>query len=470
VSEVLVIGSGAGGALTAATLAEAGMDVTMIEEGPWLEPGGTEPFSTDEMATKYRDRGLNVSLGRPPVAYVEGQCVGGSTEINSGLYHRTPSDLIREWRAQYDIADFDVDDLAPHYDAVEKALTVSTLPGPAPEHSAILERGGGRLGWDVVQVPRWVAYPEGGASFRTGVKQTMTRTYIPRATAAGVRVVPNCRVTKLATNGTRVTGAVGQGGDGNPMTFTADHVFVCAGAIHTPALLLRSGVKRVGRGLKMHVTIKLAARFPDTVADADAVPVHQVKEFAPDLTLGTSISLPGYIALTLADGWATNAADLDEWRRMAVYYAAIRTRGSGRVLPVPGLRAPLVSYKLTEGDLSQLARGAIALGELLFAAGADRLYPSINGAPPIDRPEDLRTLWDATTRGRASLMTIHLFSSVRLGERRDATGTDSFGRVWGYDNLHVNDASLIPDAPGVNPQGTVMAIAARNCQKFLADR
>ena len=75
--------------------------------------------------------------------------------------------------------------------------------------------------------------------------------------------------------------------------------------------------------------------------------------------------------------------------------------------------------------------------------------------------------WDQVTRARANLMTVHLTSSVRMGENRARTGADSFGRVWGYTNLRVNDGSLIPDAPGVNPQAAIMAIATRNCDHFL---
>ena len=102
------------------------------------------------------------------------------------------------------------------------------------------------------------------------------------------------------------------------------------------------------------------------------------------------------------------------------------------------------------------------------SSGADVLFPSIEGAPPIRGRDDLAQVWPLVQRGRVSLMTIHLFSTVGMGERRDRTGADSFGRIWGVQNLRVNDASLLPDAPGVNPQGTIMAIAARNCDHFLA--
>lgn len=474
-TDVLVVGSGAGGALTAATLAEAGLQVVVAEEGPAIAPGSLRPFSREEMVRAYRDRGVNATVGAPPIVYTEGRCLGGGTEVNSGLYHRPPPELVERWIDEYAIADLDPDELTGHAEAIEQALGVSPLPGPAPRSSQVIQRGATRLGWDVGEVPRVYRYPDGDPCWRAGVKQTMSRTFLPRAVAAGARALSDCRIARLHRQGSRVVAATGTwaaepGRPATPIRIEAAHVFVCAGAVQTPALLQRSGLWRsIGGGLKLHPTIKLAARFAEPFDDRE-VPVHQVKELAPDITLGGSASRHGHVALALADNWGANAADMAAADHIAVYYAAIRSEGSGRVLAVPGLRAPVVRYGLTEGDLSRLARGAVALGRLLFEAGAERLYPTVSGAPPIDSPRQLGGLWDAVDRRRASLMTIHLFSSIRMGERRARTGADSFGRVWGVDNLRVNDASLIPDAPGVNPQGTIMAIAARNCARFLAER
>src|SRR5260370_40220437 len=104
-TDVLVIGRGAGGAAPAATLAAAGRDVTVVEEGPWIDPDALQPFSLEEMAAKYRHRGLAAALGNPAIAFAEGRCVGGSTEINSGLYHRLPAALAEAWRHEYGIAE-----------------------------------------------------------------------------------------------------------------------------------------------------------------------------------------------------------------------------------------------------------------------------------------------------------------------------------------------------------------------------
>lgn len=469
-TEVLVVGSGAGGALTAARLAESGLDVTLVEEGSDHSTRTVEPFSQAEMVAKYRHGGINTTLGMPPITYVEARCVGGGPEINSGLYHRIPVDLAGHWARRWDIAEMGPELLERHAKEVETALSISPLPGPAPDASALIATGAGRLGWNVVEVPRVYRYDNEGRA----EKQTMTRTFIPRALDAGARLVADWRAERLVRRGSRVLGVRGRPHGDRRMpvqTIEADHVFVCAGAVGTPSFLQHSGILRnIGSGFKLHPTIKLAARFPEPMQDHSYVPMHQVKQFAPDITLGGSVFRPGYVALALGDAWDRNRDDAEDWRRIAVYYASIRSDGGGRVITVPGFRAPVVVYRLTPSDLSRLALGAVELGELLFAAGATRLYPSVEGMAPIDRREDLVRLWDEVTASRTQLMTIHLFSSVGMGERRDLTGADSFGRVWGFDNLRVNDASLLPDAPGVNPQGSVMAIASRNCDEFLAAR
>jgi choline dehydrogenase-like flavoprotein len=466
-ADVLVIGSGAGGAATAATLAAAGRDVIVVEEGPWIDPDALEPFSLEEMAAKYRHRGLAAALGNPAIAFAEGRCVGGSTEINSGLYHRLPETLAESWRHEYDIDEFDAGALHAYAQRIENELAVSRLPGAPPPSSALLERGATKLGWQAVEYERVFRYDTAGR----GVKQTMTRTLLPRAIDAGATVIPNCHVRRLTRRDGRVTGARcrrTENGGAEDLTIRAGHVFVCAGAIQTPALLQRSGIRAgIGSGLKVHPMIKIAARFPHPV-DHGGVPMQVITEFGPNLSIGGSASRRGQVAMALADSTADYRDALDDWEHVSVYYAAIRSEGRGRVVTVPGLRAPIVTYRLTEGDMSRLARGLVHLGEVLLASGATELYPSVADGPVVRSHDGLAAWWDAVTRNRTNLMTVHLTSSVRMGEERSRTGADSFGRVWGVENLRVSDASLVPDAPGVNPQGTIMAIAARNSDHFLA--
>lgn len=464
--DVLVIGSGAGGAPTAALLAEAGYDVVIAEEGPFVEQGSIVPFSLEQMNRQYRGGGVTVALGRPSIAYTEGRCAGGGTEVNSGLYRRPPGEVVERWRDRWRVDDLDPDEVDLLAREVEDALQVQPLPGPASAPSLALQRGAERLGWTSDESPRWMTYPDGDP--RRGQRQSMTRTFLPRAERAGARLVHDCRIDRLVFSGDRATSATATFADGRRTTIRFRDVFVCAGAIHTPALLQRSGLRRnIGRTLAVHPTVKLAARFPDVVNVPDDVPVHQVKEFAPDLSFGGSASHPGLVALALLDNWRDFQSAVVDWPRIAVYYAAITSEGRGRVVSIPGTTDPLVTYRLTPRDRSLLAQGLERLSLLLLEAGASDVFPSYRNAPRVHDRASVARISSTFAASKASVMTVHLCSTVPMGEDRERCGADSHGRVHETANVVVNDASLLPDAPGVNPQGSVMSIALRNVRHFL---
>jgi choline dehydrogenase-like flavoprotein len=470
VTDVLVIGSGAGGATTAASLAEAGIDVLVVEEGPWVDQGQVRPFSLEQMDRQYRSGGVTVALGLPSIAYTEGRCAGGGTEVNSGLYFRPPAHVVEQWRTEYRIDDLDPDEIDHIAGEIETALSVSLVPGRTTPASERLRDGAAALGWRQSEIPRWMTYPPGGDAV-TGTRQSMTRTYLPQAFAAGARMVVDCRVDRLVSLGSRALAAEVTHADGTIGSIRCRHVFVCGGAIQTPAILQRSGIRGlVGKSLAVHPTVKLAARFPDKVNVPDDVPVHQVKEFAPDLSFGGSASQPGLVALALSDQWSTFAPAVTDWERISVYYAAITSQGRGVVRALPGLRDPLVTYRLTHRDRELLRSGLSRLALLMLEAGADTVYPSFRGAPAVADRAGLSTMNQRFAVSRAGVMTVHLCSTVPLGEDRSRCAADSFGRVHGTSNVFVNDASLLPTAPGVNPQATVMAFAIRNVRRFIEHR
>ena len=219
----------------------------------------------------------------------------------------------------------------------------------------------------------------------------------------------------------------------------------------------------------MHPTVKLAARFPEALNVPDDVPVHQVKEFAPHLSFGGSASNPGLVALSLLDQWATFQQAVTQWQHISVYYAAITSEGLGRVRSFPRMKDPVVTYGLTLRDRALLRSGLARLALLMLEAGALEVYPSFKGAPSVRNRRDLATMQQAFSATRASVMTVHLCSTVPMGELEGRTGADSFGLVHGCSNIYVNDASLLPTAPGVNPQASVMAFAIRNARHFVAD-
>jgi choline dehydrogenase-like flavoprotein len=470
-TEVLVIGAGPGGATTAAHLAEAGRQVLILEEGP-EDPEYCPPFSRDEMERRYRNGGITVAMGATNVNYVEARCIGGGSEINSGLYHRTPAPVLERWADLYGVRELSEDDLMPHFEACEKDVSVSYLPGDAPLASLKLAEGAKALGWSAREIPRWHKFDPAAGSTDPGVRQTMSRTYLPRALDAGAQLVPGIRVAKLQREGAwwRASGtrtfADGSRGD---VVVRCETLFVSAGAIQTPALLLANGIggPSTGKTLHMHPTAKFTAQFGDVINSLDmGVPVHQVKEFSPRFSFGCSISSPPHLALSIVDRPDALRELHETWPHMGVYYSMIGG-GVGRVTPLPRFADPLVRYSLGDDDLALLGESMQRLGELLFAAGATVLYPSVAGSAPIRSVDELRNLPQTLPAGRTNLMTIHLFSSCRMGEDPQTSVTDSYGKVRDTEGLYIADASLLGDAPGVNPQGSVMAITRRNALRFL---
>ena len=462
--EFVVVGSGPGGALTATLLAEAGHEVVIVEEGQrWPEQGIAE-FSFEEMRFKYRNAGLTPTFGATKIAYVEGHCVGGGSEVNSGLYHRTPPEILQRWAKEFGLKEADPETLAPHFEFCEETLHVSHHPGDLPKASLKLEEGARVLGWDVQEVPRWFKYRTSGKG--SGVKQTMSRTLLQRFEKAGGKILDDTRVESLERQqgGWRLRLQTMSGAS----TLHASGTILSAGAVGSPALLLRSGLsEQAGRNLRMHPTVKVVALFDEVVNHATmGVPVHQVKQFAPDYSFGCSISSSPHLHLAMLDHPKQEKLVNQHWRKMAIYYAMIVPEGRGRVRPLPKMRDPFVTYSLSRKDMEVLARALRDLCRLLLRAGAAKLFPSIRGVGPIHTENELSLLPNSLPK-HSSLMSVHLFSTCPMGELRDKVVTNSYGRVHGQERLWVADASLLPTAPGVNPQGSVMAFARRNALRLL---
>lgn len=471
--DVLIVGSGAGGATTAAVLAEAGHDVLIVEEGPWIEQGSLSPFSLDQMDKQYRSGGVTVALGVPSIAYTEGRCAGGGTEVNSGLYWRPPEHTLDRWRDRYSIRDFATEDLLSICEEVETALSVQTVPGEHTEASRILQRGADRLGWQNGEIPRWMTYPE-GAGATEGKRQSMTRTYLPRAFEAGARILCDHRLDKIVRKGRRAVSAR-LTHDDQPVTIAFRDVIVCGGAIQTPAILQRAGLRhRIGRTLAVHPTVKLSAKFDAAAHGAvntpEDVSVYQVKQFAPNMSFGGSASHPGLVALALSDNWREFGKAVTSWPELAIYYAAITSEGRGMVQAVPGMRDPIVTYHLTRRDRDLLGQGLARLAMVMLEADAEEVYPAFKGAPIVRNRADIGVMTSMFAAAKASVMTVHLCSTAPMGDDEKRCATDSHGLVHGTDNVFVNDAALLPEAPGVNPQASVMAVAIRNARRYVDQR
>lgn len=479
--DVLVVGSGAGGSCVAWTLCQQGLDVLMLEEGPFV-PKEEHPANLAEaFGRNWRAGGLTVGLGRTPVAYAEGRCVGGGTEINSAIYQQIPEELLDAWATDYQIQDFGKQALKPYYEKVTNELKVSRSKGPLGPPSDLMKQGSKALGWETSHLLRaqdgCTGSNQCASGCPTGAKQSMTVSLLPQALASGMRLIAECKVTRLRTKKERVTLVKAIATDHenrrHALTIKPKTIFLCAGAIHTPTLLRRSGICRnIGDTLRLHPMVKVAALFDGPVnAHSNRLPLHAVTEFMPERRLGGSLFSPGLLSSVLAESWQTNHHRMQQWDHMGLYYAQSRGLACGKIRPLPLLphEEPLVSYTPTPMEWQQLSFGIVELAELLFAAKARTVYPGIAGHTGWRSMDEVRMIRRTGLPLKSTTVsTIHLMGSCPLGESETTTATDSYGRVRGFDNLIVADASQIPEAPNVNPQATAMALALRNAEHFLS--
>ncbi len=470
--EVLVIGSGPGGASTAAMLSEAGKDVLIVEEGRKLHVDSSPDHSLQQMEEKWRSGGLTAALGNPKVTYIEGRCVGGASESNAGLYHPPIADVVQGWADQYQIKDFGPEQLAPHLEAVVDSIGVSKRPNGYSPASDRLAEGADALGWRWTEIERFWRYTLNEDGTTTGQRRSMSETMIPRALAAGARLMSQVRVRRLARKGRRAIFALAdcsEESESRTLRINFERVVVCAGAVQTPLILRNSGWSGpIGNELTLNPMVRIVARFPDVVnRPSFGVPVVQIEEFKPAMTLGCSYSAPPHLAMWLEGAPADVRKSLEDWERQAVFYVKVCGVGRGSVRQMPILGDALVRYRTHKDDFAAMSEGLYRLASALFAAGAEEVHSPLPGVPSLRSASECASLRGILNPRNSSLSAIHLHSTVRMGENMARCGADSHGRLHAADNVWINDSSLLPTSPGVNPQGTILAIARRNVLRWL---
>ena len=482
---VVVVGSGAGGATMAAELADAGVDVVVIEEGGYHP---TESFTAETgraLRNLYRDAGAGVALGRPPVVFAEGRCVGGSTVVNGGMSWRTPARVLQRWTDE-GVAAVGEGEMEPYFAKVESRISVALQdPETIGNDMRLLKAGADAKGWKIIPNLRNQLHCAGSNNCTngcpTGAKRSMLVTSIPRALRRGARLFADCRVERVTRSGNTVTGIEGRflrpGGHRGPrLTVRAPVVVASGGAVQTPALLARSGFRsssgQLGRNLSLHPNAKVIALFDEDVTGWKGVhQAYQVREFDADGILLTAVNLPpSLIAMTLPSHGPELGELMADYNRMITAGCLVEDTCTGRVRNLPGF-GPQVTYQLSDFDAERVVRGVAYSAELMFAAGARRVLLPFDGAPEVRDPAALTDLISRPVAKRSmELFTVHLMGTARMSEDLRRGVTDSFGAFHGVTGLYVCDASLFPTPIGVNPMETILALAARNAQRLIEQR
>lgn len=470
-ADVVIVGSGAGGATMAAELAEAGFDVIVLEEGSYYQ---TRDFTADSSAMArqlYRDGGATMALGKPPILYQEGRAVGGSTVINGGMSWRTPDKILARWDREIGLAGI-ARDLEPYFERVERRIHVGKMdPEVIGKDNLLLKKGADAMGWRTIDNLRNQAHCAGSnrCAFGcpTGAKQSALVSYVPRALHYGARVYADVRVDHVTRHGKRATGVVGTvAGSGHRITVHARLVVAACGAIHTPALLARSGFRspsgQLGKNLSMHPNVKVVAIFDEDVTGWKGThQAFQVREFQDEGLLFAAVNLPpSVLAMSFPQRGAALGQLMQHYDRMVLAGMLCEDTATGHVRTIDG--RPQAFYQLAEADAANLKRGVVLLSELLFAAGARRIFMPFHHAAELHGPDEARRLLDRDIPAAGwEVVTVHMMGTARMGNDRSAAVTSAFGMVHDADRLMVADASLFPTPIGVNPMETIMALSTR---------
>ena len=479
--DVVVVGSGAGGAVVAAELAATGKDVVVLEKGGYRNEADFTHQEGEALQTMYDAGGLLATrdLG---LVVLQGSTLGGGTVINYTTSFPTPDAVREEWAREHGLPHFTGAEFTRSLDAVAERLGVNTAHANPSGRDRVLIRGLERLRWHHGLLPRDVrgctqddACGYCGFGCRRGAKQSTLITYVQDAVARGTRIVVDCDVRRVVIERGVATGVEARVAQ-HCVTVRAKAVVVAGGAIHSPALLLRSGVAlpALGRHLALHpATAVLADMDEDVRPWTGTVQAHYSDQFA-DLDDGYGFKFetvpihPSFQAL--AAPWESAAQYRERMARLprtALVGILLRDRFGGRVT-VDRDGAAVVDYRVSRYDAAHLRRAIAPAAELLEAAGAREIWVPL--ARPISyRPGAANARQDWLRRVDAAgwgpnqllLVTFHQMASCRMGASARTSVVDAEHRVWGIRGLYVADASVFPTSSGVNPMLTVMGIAHR---------
>ena len=481
VCDVVVIGSGAGGAVVAHRLAEKGLKVILLEAGGFVT---TNQYTTEFWPTMkhlFWDFGFQFAPGVPAIPFLQGRTVGGTTAINSAICWDMPQNVFEEWVQE---GDFSVrfDEITAEEERLRRDLCIRPVdPAIAGGNNNSMARGAAKLGWKGRVVERNEKNCRGSGrcpcGCPNGAKLSMEISYIPWAIEKGLELIADCEAERVLIERGEVVGVLANKltpgarqrmvlpKKGVRFTIKARRVIVSAGVIQSPLILQRSDIpdpdRLIGSNLMAHPGTSIVGRFDEEINLWNgATQGYEVTEFRPKGLKLESLGVnPALFGIRLPGSGRRLARLYEQRGQMALWAAAVRTESRGSVRK--GRPISPIRFSLTHNDVGRFQMGIQILGKMMFAAGAREVYPGIVGRPSAVRSVD--ELHEVTREpidaSQIHPVATHLFGTCRISDDPRRGVVNSRFESHRTKGLFVADGSVFPTNIGVNPQLAIMAMA-----------
>jgi choline dehydrogenase-like flavoprotein len=474
--DVVVIGTGAGGAVVGRELAEAGLAVAFVEQGRYFDRSDFSGRAFEMHQKLYRRGGSTFSIGNVGIPIPLGQTVGGSTTVNSGTCLRTPDRVLASWRDELGLDELAPERMAAYFDRVEAVLGVEAARAELlGGNGRVIARGCESLGFTRHGPLRRNAPAcdgQGVCCFGcpTDAKRSTNVSYIPIALRAGAELFPDAEVTRIILEDGRARGVVATSSGGHTLTVHARAVVVAGGTIMTPLLLDAQGLGarsgQLGRNLSIHPACGALAEFDEKIQAWNGIPQgYSIEELHEEGILFEGAMVPLEMSMSMTQMIGPELIRLAEsFDHVASFGFLVEDSSRGSVHGVRG--QPVIRYWLTERDVSHIKRGLDVLAQIFFAAGAHTVHVPIAGFERL-RADDLPALRRARVRPwDLDLSAYHPLGTARMGRDPATSVVDPDHQMHDVAGLYVVDGSSVPTPLGVNPQITIMAMATRAAEKI----
>lgn len=493
--DVCIIGSGAGGAVAAALLQQAGLKVVVLEEGGYFTSTRFR-MREDECYPQLYQESAQRTTKDVSVSIFQGRAVGGTTVVNWTTCFRTPASTLERWNRTHGAAAITAEGLAPHFRAIEQRLHIQKIPlADVNRNNRLLWDGCQALDFGVETLHRNVkqCIQSGycGMGCPVDAKQSMLVSFLPDAVDAGATVVSRCRATRLvyeAGRVARIEGALldawGLKPTGVRLVVRPKYVILSAGAIGTPAVLLRSGTEdphdRIGRRTFLHPVIVSAGEYDEPVAGYRGAPqgvashhfadrgdeVGYFLEAAPIYPLLLATAFPGFGPAHRT--FMTKLPNLAAHIALAIDGHHEGEEGGRVVLRPSG--APVLDYTVSAKTWSALRQAQHDLARLQLETGARAVYTLHYGEGPVRSSRDLAQVRDRPFGPHdVGVFSAHQMGGAGISDdpQRGVVRSEDL-RHHHVRNLHVIDGSVFPTSAGVNPQLSIYGLAHWTASRLAA--